>query len=135
MADFVHGTEAIATQIIAGVPKQASDDVVRPVARVDITEAIKSDSLVDWSHLYGAAVGKAGVISRARELLAHGEQLLQRASASLREGELLDADFELTQFQGSIPELFCCQSLGESFATVIVALNAVLKNRRGAVDC
>jgi hypothetical protein len=43
----------------------------------------------------------------------------------------VSADYEITLFQGAIPELFCCNSIGEGFSAVVVALRWALKNRRG----
>ena len=45
----------------------------------------------------------------------------------------MEADYEITHFQGSIPELFCCKSLSEGFATIVVALGSSLRNRRGNI--
>src|SRR5262249_40202677 len=76
-------------------------------------------------------VGRGALLIRALVLLTQGEQSLQNAQRYLANEDFVNADYEVTLFQGTIPELFCCQALGEGFATVIVALNRALKNRRG----
>jgi hypothetical protein len=47
------------------------------------------------------------------------------------EGDHISADDAVQRFQALLPELFCCRSLGDSFATIINALFHGLKNLNG----
>jgi hypothetical protein len=86
---------------------------------------------LDWDDLYPTEVGRSALVIRARKLLADGQQSLNAALAYISDDEPVRADYEITLFQGAIPELFCCNSIGESFAAIVVALRWALKNRRG----
>ena len=72
------------------------------------------------------------LLHRALVLLSEGETRLQKAQELLVEEDDLSADYEITLFQGNLPELFCCRVISDGFAAVIVALHHALKNRLGS---
>jgi hypothetical protein len=86
---------------------------------------------LDWNELYAGEVGRSALLLRARVLLAQGLQSLQKAYDYVKDENTVSADFEITLFQGAVPELFCCNQISEGFAAIVVALNWALKNRRG----
>jgi hypothetical protein len=90
------------------------------------------DRAVSWNDLYSSEVGRGALLIHAHDLLVKGERRLRAALDCLQNEDIVGADFEITLFQGDIPELFCCNSIGESFTTVVVALRWALKNRKGA---
>jgi hypothetical protein len=99
---------------------------------VTVTPAVsQSSGVVDWHDLYPVHVGRGALVIRALTLLGEGQLSLKKALDYLKDDDPVSADYEITLFQGAIPELFCCNSIGEGFATIVVALRWALKNRHG----
>jgi hypothetical protein len=73
----------------------------------------RSSKVVDWHDLYPAHVGRSALVIRALTLLGEGQLSLGRARDYLKDDDPVSADYEITLFQGAIPELFCCNSIGE----------------------
>src|SRR6266511_1971840 len=62
--------------------------------------------------------GRAQLLGTARALLAAGRDRLRRAHEYLDDGNDVGADYEVSLFQGDIPELFCCSSISEGLGAV-----------------
>jgi hypothetical protein len=92
----------------------------------------RSSRSLNLHELYSVEVGRSALVIRAKTLLTKGEQSLKAAIENF--GDLDDplrSDYEVTLFQGNIPELFCCNSIGDAFATTVLAIWWALKNRKG----
>jgi hypothetical protein len=81
--------------------------------------------------LYQDLDPKDSILASALVLLDEAETTLVEAAALAGEGDQISADDAVQRFQALLPELFCCRSLGDSFATVINALFHGLKNLNG----
>ena len=95
------------------------------------TPVARGSRTLDWKELYPAETGRSALLIRAQTLLAQGERSLRKALDCIMDEDAVGADYEITLFQGAIPELFCCKSIGEGFATIVIVLRWALKNRRG----
>jgi hypothetical protein len=127
------------TPILNGYGTKPNDPGTGPVSEAKVrfsynpaTPVPRSGRTLEWQELYPEQIGRSALLIRARMLLAQGEQSLLRARDYIVNEDIVRADYEVTLFQGAIPELFCCQSIGEGFATIVVALRWALKNRKGA---
>jgi hypothetical protein len=125
--------EPTGTPILNGHGTQSGDQSKRRLTVSAKVEAplTRTSGTLDWKDLYPAEVGKSALLLRARSLLMRGEECLRKARDCMSEDDTVGADYEITLFQGAIPELFCCKSLGEGFAAIVVALSSALKNRHG----
>jgi hypothetical protein len=94
-------------------------------------ETGKPSSAVPIDRLYVGNIGRGRLILRARGILQSGAVRLSQAQILLAQNDRVGADYEITLFQGDIPELFCCYSLSDGFGAVVAALYHALKNRRG----
>jgi hypothetical protein len=111
--------------------KRRERDVDLTLSFTAVTPILRSRRTLDWKELYPEEIGRSSLLIRAWTLLAQGQQSLRKARDCLIDEDTLNADYEITLFQGLIPELFCCKPIGEGFATIVVALRWALKNRRG----
>jgi hypothetical protein len=128
--------ERTGTPILNGAGPQherltSTEVVIEP--KVSVTPVISGrfSRNLYWTDLYSAEFGRSALVIHARTLLAKGQQSLSAALDYIRDDDVVRADYEITLFQGAIPELFCCNSIGEGFATIVLALRWALKNRRG----
>jgi hypothetical protein len=104
--------------------------------RVDVRTRINSDSVprqqtLTVDELYADLDAGQSILAAAIILLDEAETKLIEATAAADSGDLITADDATQRFQALLPELFCCRSLGDSFATVINALFHGLKNLNG----
>jgi hypothetical protein len=130
--------EPTGTPILNGYGSSASRPEIHEESEDRLTVSVRVEApltsasrTLDWKQLYPGEVGGSGLILRARALLTRGEQSLRKARDCMLEDDIVGADYEVTLFQGAIPELFCCKSLGDGFAAIVVALSWALKNRHG----
>jgi hypothetical protein len=127
------------TPVLNGYGTKPDDPGTSPVSEAKVTlshgptsPVPRSGRTLDWQELYPEQIGRSALLVRALTLLAEGEKSLIRARDYIVDEDIISADYEVTLFQGAIPELFCCQSIGEGFAAIVVALRWALKNRKGA---
>jgi hypothetical protein len=130
--------EQTGTPVLNGYGTQLRDEDKRrerdtnlTLSFTPVTPIVRSSRMLEWKELYPEEIGRGSLLIRAWTLLAQGQQSLRKARDCLIDDDPLNADYEITLFQGIIPELFCCKPIGDGFATVVVALRWVLKNRRG----
>jgi hypothetical protein len=109
----------------------STEAVFEPKVSVTPVTFGRSSRNLYWTDLYSEEFGRSALVIRAQTLLAKGQQFLSTALDYIRDDDAVRADYEITLFQGTIPELFCCNSIGEGFATIVLALRWALKNRRG----
>lgn len=62
------------------------------------------------------------VLSFALALLREADSIMREATAAVDEGDRVSADDAVQRLSALLPELFCCRSLGDSFATVVMSL-------------
>jgi hypothetical protein len=96
-----------------------------------IDEDKVSSRSTDVADLYSADTESARLVMQARRLLSESDARIQAAKQLLADEDKLGADSEITHFQADLPELFCCHSLSEGFASLILSLHYGLKNRAG----
>ncbi len=104
-----------------GVTARVVDEISVPRGRTALT--------VD--DLYGELDTSQSILGSALRLLNEAESKLIEGQASAAGGDQILADDAIQHFQALLPELFCCRSLGDSFATVVNALFHGLKNLNG----
>lgn len=104
-----------------GITPSIVDEIAVPRGRTALT--------VD--DLYGELDTRDLILGSALRLLSEAELKLIEGQVSAAEGDQVSADDATQHFQALLPELFCCRSLGDSFATVINALFHGLKNLNG----
>jgi len=103
---------------------------VQPI--IDYQQFPTTPRILGVADLYAETPGRSALLLRATELLALSVRRLQEARERLDDEDQIGADYEVTLFQGDLPELFYLSSLSEGFGAVIVALYHGLKNRRAA---
>jgi len=81
--------------------------------------------------LYADAPGRPQILLKAQAILVAGLERMAAARDYIVGEELLNADYEVTLFQGDLPELFYFSASVEGFSTVVVAIHDALKNRQG----
>jgi hypothetical protein len=91
-----------------------------------------SQRVTDIEDLYSSDAPTNAILNCARGLLKEHERLLTDAQKLLADGDAIGADNEISLFQADLPELFCCRTLSEGFAAVIVALHHATQNKDGA---
>jgi hypothetical protein len=104
-----------------GITTRIVDDIAVPRSRIALT--------VD--DVYGELDTRDSVLGSALRLLIEAESKLIEGQVSAAAGDQISADDATQHFQALLPELFCCRSLGDSFATIINALFHGLKNLNG----
>jgi hypothetical protein len=92
---------------------------------------VRPERMLTVDDLYPDLDPKDSILASALVLLDEAETTLVEAVALASEGDQISADDAVQRFQALLPELFCCRSLGDSFATVINALFHGLKNLNG----
>jgi hypothetical protein len=118
-------------------PATDSTSNQQPQSRV-VTAAGGNDSSsspkppLTLNDLYPDLDGGQSILASALSLLGEAETKLTEAAGWADVDEQISADDAVQRFQALLPELFCCRSLGDSFATVIHALFQGLKNLNGA---
>jgi hypothetical protein len=81
--------------------------------------------------LYPNIDEKNSTLSLALALLKESDGILDEAARFADEDEMMSADDAIQRFTTLLPELFMCRSLGDSFATVILALFHGIRNLKG----
>jgi hypothetical protein len=104
-----------------GITPSIADEIPVPRGRTALT--------ID--DLYGELDTQESILESALRLLIEGESKLIEGQVAAAGGDQVLADDATQHFQALLPELFCCRSLGDSFATVINALFHGLKNLNG----
>jgi hypothetical protein len=115
----------------------ASEELDRQTQRFEVTTSIgdrtvaQSERMLAVEDLYPGLDPQKSILASALLLLGESETKLTEAAKAADDGDQISADDAAQRFQALLPELFCCRSLGDSFATVINALFHGLKNLRG----
>jgi hypothetical protein len=115
---------------VSALPSEHTQNVdVRESINDEIT--VRPERTLTVDDLYADLDPKESILASAFVLLDEAETTLVEAVALAGEGDQISADDAAQRFQALLPELFCCRSLGDSFATVINALFHGLKNLNG----
>ncbi|MGH6825790.1 hypothetical protein [Methyloceanibacter sp.] len=101
---------------------------------VEITFGLRGQPRVlKIEDLYVDEPGRPEILLKAQALIVSGVQRMEAARRCIAEDEdPLGADYQVTLFQGDIPELFYFSTLSEGFSTLVVAIHDALKGREGA---
>src|SRR6266436_364176 len=103
-----------------GVPTSVVEEIIHSAGRTLTVDELYPDLDTNQSILGSALI-----------LLAEAETKLLDGETLARVGDQISSDDATQHFLALLPELFCCRSLGDSFATVINALFHELKNLNG----
>jgi hypothetical protein len=104
------------------------EDTVNITAGIETLDSSYGRSL-QIEDLYPIELGRAQLLATARSLLAMADERLTRAQEYIKDGNVVGADYEISLFQGDIPELFCCGVISEGLAAITVAVHHALQNR------
>ena len=83
------------------------------------------------TELYPEIREGTSTLGRALSLLTEADSILNEAERSTGEHEEMAADDAVQRFHALLPELFCCRSLGDGFATVVLSLFHGISNLKG----
>jgi len=64
-------------------------------------------------------------------LLKTSQSFVVKALENIEQGNRKDSDEYIMQFKTSLPELFCCRNISESFGAVINSIHNALSNMKG----
>jgi hypothetical protein len=95
--------------------------------RIDPSEPVR----LSQSDLYPARQAFSREHITALRLLALAIGRCKRAIDAYADGDLMTADIQIQKIQMSLPELFCCRTLGDGFGTIVNALICALQNTDG----
>lgn len=92
-------------------------------------EASPRSDGIETSDLYGDVYNNLSHIPRVLALLDEGSKLLLSSSNYLRLGDEVSSDNDIQHFFALLPELFCCRSIGDGFASIINSIyNAIINH-------
>jgi hypothetical protein len=116
--------------VIATARDWNSEQAAVRVAEIDQSEPTEDQVTTTAADLYPNPDDNS-VLSRALSLLKESVQILDDAEGFVQVNELMSADDAIQRFTALLPELFMCRSLGDSFATVVLALFYGIRNLKG----
>lgn len=99
-------------------PRENSYVHISPVSALQTREG----QLATAAELYPDLKDSDSVLSKAMTLLQEADGILNDAATCAAGEEMVAADDAVQRFSALLPELFVCRSLGDSFATVVLAL-------------
>jgi hypothetical protein len=110
------------------VAKQSANHANVYTAKItDDRDGSLSTQRIDTSSLYGDTYSNISYIPRVFNLLKESSELLLSSSQSLRSGDEVSSDNNIQHFLALLPELFCCRSIGDGFASIINSIyNAII---------
>jgi hypothetical protein len=97
--------------------------------RVEPAEPVR----LSQSDLYPARQAFSREHITALRLLRLAIGRCKRAIDAHADGDLMTADVEIQKIQMSLPELFCCRTLGDGFGTIVNALICAFQNSDGNI--
>jgi hypothetical protein len=95
----------------------------------DAGDSLNSKDRMDTSTLYGDVYNNISYIPRVLALLQEGRELLASSSNSLKSGDEVSSDNDIQHFLALLPELFCCRSIGDGFASIINSIYNAIVNQ------
>lgn len=110
------------------VAKSSSDE--SNIYTAEVTNKRERPSSIEGiatSSLYGNVYNDVSFIPRVLALLGEGKELLISSSKYLSQGDEVSSDNDIQHFLALLPELFCCRSIGDGFASIITSIyNSVI---------
>lgn len=96
-------------------------------------DLVRTESLnpVRIESLYPASNDLRPELAKAFELLTEGISILDKSILSFEENDLISSDDYTNRCRALLPELFCCRSLSEGFASIINAAFHSIANMQG----
>ena len=113
----------------SSVAKSSVDESIIYTAKVtDDRERATSNEGIETSALYDV-YNNISYIPRILALLEEGSELLLSSSNHISSGDEVSSDNDIQHFLALLPELFCCRSIGDGFASIINSIyNAVINH-------
>lgn len=115
---------------LTGAESQVSIPQVGPISDQNASKE-KQSTVSDTEELYPLADLRSPQLRTAFSLLDESSKLITEAISLFNQGDLQESDDCINKIISLLPELFCCRSIGEGYASIIVAINHAIKNKEG----
>jgi hypothetical protein len=108
-------------------PSNIGEDIIRHDTEMPITRY----KHIGTEELYPLSQQMRPELANASLLLDKGLFHISEAIKHIQNDSMMESDGELMRFQSLLPELFCCRSIGDGFATMVVGVYHSLLNQKG----
>jgi hypothetical protein len=123
--DLRHIRSVISKSVVSGDDEPAGSETELP--NTDVGNQQKRSTSID--DLYDSDTPTGALIHNARRILSEIEARAAEAQRLHNARDFIGADNEIALLQADLPELFCCSTLSDGFAAVVIAIFHGLRNR------
>lgn len=123
-------SEILESTLLGEEPEPERHFFIRTLGADDHIPQLSSKK-IDIETLYSGAESVSSDLQAAMKLLKESLHYFDEADEAYQAEDIVAMDDAMQHFQGLLPEIFCCRTLGDGFGALINALHYSLFNLKG----